>query len=671
MCPKCHSLYHFADCYTKVGGNLETKSCSYISFPNHWQKSKTKHCNQALLKSVILQEKTKLYPHKVFCYKSIKESIENIWKREDFEDMIKQWQLRKIPHGKITDIYDGKVWGEIQTLMNTYEILSLMLNMDFFQPFKHTTYSVGVIFLSIMNLPRAVRFKSSNIILVAIIPGPKEPSAHAFYSYLKPLALELKDLWENGMTLTSKQTGLAITVRACVTCVSCDIPAMRKVLGFVSCMAEKGCPRCEKTFTYNTNLKRMIFSGFETCRPRDIDEHRQNVKQIIQASTATERNQLEKIHGCRDAPLLILPYFDCIRFGVIDPMHNLYLGTAKHMMKLWTNSDSPTLRPNDMLKLEQFIEGIQLPTSLGRIPSKIATSFSGFTANQWKHWTLLLSLTSLKSILPPLHYSCWQKFVHACYLISPTILDHSVTEQATQLFREFGELVQDIYGEHAVTPNMHLHLHLGECISDYGPISGYWLFPFERMNGVLGGYHTNQRSVEIQIFRQHLATVSDKNKLLTPEDQKHIADILDDAETTMLSNMPLNSDITKKEYELSYTDIINTDMWFEHHSIICLPPFGREMFDAYELEQLSKAYKTFLPTTPDIIPSIYEVSKEAQFFGHRLGSATSRNKRSAYICAAWVSPEGSINGRAVIRPGQIQCEYMQCKQNLCILHSIY
>ena len=33
--------------------------------------------------------------------------------------------------------------------------LALMLNVDWFQPFKHSSYSLGVIYLVILNLPKA------------------------------------------------------------------------------------------------------------------------------------------------------------------------------------------------------------------------------------------------------------------------------------------------------------------------------------------------------------------------------------------------------------------------------------------------------------------------------------------------------------------------------------
>ena len=43
--------------------------------------------------------------------------------------------------------------------------LALMLNYDWFQPFELTSYSVGVLYLVILNLPRAIRFKPENIMI--------------------------------------------------------------------------------------------------------------------------------------------------------------------------------------------------------------------------------------------------------------------------------------------------------------------------------------------------------------------------------------------------------------------------------------------------------------------------------------------------------------------------
>ena len=49
-----------------------------------------------------------------------------------------------------------------------------------------------------------------------------------------------------------------------------------------------------------------------------------------------------------------------------------------------------------------------------------------------------------------------------------------------------------------------MHGHLVDCIRDYGPLSSFWLFPFERYNGLLGQTHANNRSIEVQIMRRFL-----------------------------------------------------------------------------------------------------------------------------------------------------------------------
>ena len=66
------------------------------------------------------------------------------------------------------------------------------------------------------------------------------------------------------------------------------------------------------------------------------------------------------------------------------------------------------------------------------------------------------------------------------------------------------KLYLEIFGQEYVTPNMHLHGHLIECLSDYGPIYSFWLFSFERFNGLLCGLPTSKRLIEVQIFRRFL-----------------------------------------------------------------------------------------------------------------------------------------------------------------------
>ena len=49
-----------------------------------------------------------------------------------------------------------------------------------------------------------------------------------------------------------------------------------------------------------------------------------------------------------------------------------------------------------------------------------------------------------------------------------------------------------------------MHLHLAECLYDFGPLHGFWLYSFERYNGLLGKQPTNNRSIELQLIKRFL-----------------------------------------------------------------------------------------------------------------------------------------------------------------------
>ena len=57
--------------------------------------------------------------------------------------------------------------------------------------------------------------------------------------------------------------------------------------------------------------------------------------EICQKTTKGEKEKLESEYGTRLSNLILLPYYDSVRFAIIDPMHNLFLGTAKKMINVW------------------------------------------------------------------------------------------------------------------------------------------------------------------------------------------------------------------------------------------------------------------------------------------------------------------------------------------------
>jgi len=91
----------------------------------------------------------------------------------------------------------------------------------------------------------------------------------------------------------------------------------------------------------------MNFGGFddidEWFRQKDASEHRQNAMIWKHQQTKEDRkNHVSRTHA-RWSEMLRLPYFDPIRFLVVDPMHNLFLEIAHWIVRwLWINNGKIT-----------------------------------------------------------------------------------------------------------------------------------------------------------------------------------------------------------------------------------------------------------------------------------------------------------------------------------------
>ena len=120
-------------------------------------------------------------------------------------------------------------------------------------------------------------------------------------------------------------------------------------------------------------------------------------------------------------------------------------------------------------------------------------------------------------ILPNDHLECWRHFVLACRILCQHSLTITELNLADALLIQFCKRVERIYGNDAISPNMHMHGHLKEAILDYGPMQEFWLFSFERYNGILGKQPTNNKEIESQLMSRFLNDLVDST-FLYPEE---------------------------------------------------------------------------------------------------------------------------------------------------------
>ena len=651
VCPKCASLYQLESCTRLVGGQIVSNICTRKAFT----KGRNRECGTALARKVILRSgKVCFYPHKLYCFNSIIDQIEGLLKRPGVPEMCEQWREREAEDNIMADIYDGSIWRDFlkykgNDFLNAPRNLAFAINVDWFQPFKRRNdRSVAAIYLVLLNLPSEQRFKWENIIVAGIIPEmSKEPKS--LNTFLAPIVDELQALWK-GVKLMTSQSRIPLTYRGALLLASADLPAIRKLCGFKGHSAHRGCSKCFKYFP-GTFSEKTDYSGFDrdSWPPRHNSSHRVHAEMVRKASTQSKHEALATKYGVYYSCLLQLEYFDAVRFTVIDPMHNLFLGTAKHVFKLWVKNN--LLTKKDLKALEERIHLFDVGTGVGRLPHRIASNYGGYTASQWKNWTLIYSMFCLKDLLPESHLRCWQTFVLACQYLCMPILSKTDILKADLLFVKFGERFERLYGKKAVTPNMHLHCHLKECVLDYGPLHAFWCFSFERFNGILGAIQVNGRSVEVQLMRKLLAGRFVWDVEFPSEFRDHFMPHFAQEKTDLFEGFIVKNAtelfkcaccLNLEECHWSDLTFVNFPNSFKHFSL-----------DDDELKLLLECYKALYPNKEIELPSsIARKYSNAMLGTEKFGSKMDcRNLRSARIMASWSADDGSIDTSVPKSPG--------------------
>ena len=116
-------------------------------------------------------------------------------------------------------------------------------------------------------------------------------------------------------------------------------------------------------------------------------------------------------------------------------------------------------------------------------------------------------------------------FPKACGLICSRAISLDAIDQCDDTLLTFCRWFEQLYGAEMCTPNMHLHLHLKQCLLDYGPACRFWLFGCERINGFLGSVPDNHHSIEIQLMQKFI-WAQQVTQLFSLSDDAHLQDLL-------------------------------------------------------------------------------------------------------------------------------------------------
>ncbi|KJA22209.1 hypothetical protein HYPSUDRAFT_139473, partial [Hypholoma sublateritium FD-334 SS-4] len=212
VCPQCHHTY--APKFN-AGSRQATypKECT-----NRLHPSDTSTCDTKLLRT-DLDDDDQQPILKTYIYNEFHNYVAGLLSRKDLEDSIDSAcdkAMDLINSGEspsvIETIFQADFVREFKgpdkekLFVNRPEKearLIFVFNVDFFsaegQTIHGPTASCGLISAACLNLPVEKRYKSENMYVAGVIPGPKSPSGTALNHYMRPLIDDLLVSWERGV----------------------------------------------------------------------------------------------------------------------------------------------------------------------------------------------------------------------------------------------------------------------------------------------------------------------------------------------------------------------------------------------------------------------------------------------------------------------------------------
>ena len=159
----------------------------------------------------------------------------------------------------------------------------------------------------------------------------------------------------------------------------------------------------------------------------------------------------------------------------------------------------------------------------------------------------------------------------------------------------------------------------------------FGFFSFERFNGILGDFKTNQRAVEIQLMRKFLRDQDIRDLPFPSLFRDRLRPLFQQINS---SNAEPLQDISSAVDLLALSEgpVTKSHLWFDCGSCSGIAPYKIDYLDDDELDFLMCSYTVFLQGA-DIAngTAIFERYASVEVCGDRYGSLQSRSERSSYV----------------------------------------
>ena len=341
----------------------------------------------------------------------------------------------------------------------------------------------------INELPFNIRRK--HVLLTGLWFGAK-PKINTFF---KVFVEECSKLANTGFLWFSKAQNKNIVSKVfCLVC-SCDSAARCVLQNIKQFNGKYGCSWCLNPGIAISNSNggppKRVFDN-QLYPSRTLDGFVDNVRYLV------ENGEIR--NGVKGAsPLLLIPYFNIIDGFVVDYMHCIMLGVARHMSILWLEkTNEPWYIGNKINNMNDMLLKIKPPSNITRAPRSFHER-AQWKASEWRNWLLFYSLFVLHGILPQVYYNHFLLLVESIYILLSESISHADLDRAENQLHVFVSDFSTIYAVDYMTYNIHLLQHISSTVCEWGPLWGISNFMFENSNGYLLRLFKGTQSVPLQI----------------------------------------------------------------------------------------------------------------------------------------------------------------------------
>ncbi|XP_051170917.1 uncharacterized protein LOC127289069 [Leptopilina boulardi] len=387
--------------------------------------------------------------------------------------------LRTVKQVKISKMNDGEyhhfgldravkgIIREFNKQGQSIKKVELMINIDGLPISKSGTESLWLILCSELN--------GDVVYPVGAFYGKKKPDdANEF---LKQFVDELSYLCNNGFEESN--------VRISCAAIICDAPAKSFAFNLKGHTGYDSCSKCVITGEYiKRTTKRKNGKKNKNQRKNKGTVCFPGTKPFaVKTDEGFARGDYEEFDTGRETILQSIPNFGCISNVPLDYMHLVLLGVMKKLIKLWiTGPLKIRLSAVDVGRIDKRMRTLRynIPTEFSRKPRSMLL-YRFWKATEFRTFLLYAGPVALQGIVSS---EIFDNFIllHTAIsvLVDELLLQNSTNIDACHdMFIEFVNGFEKIYGKEYVSHNVHNLLHICPDVKKYGRLDKYSSFRFE------------------------------------------------------------------------------------------------------------------------------------------------------------------------------------------------